>query len=137
MEPRPPTRLVVSSDTTLRLNAAAEWLRAHPSDAEIMVLSPTREAGDDLLRAAALASGARFGLTRLTPDMLAARLAAPVLARNGRAPVTGLSLVAVAARAVHFLLTEGVLSYFGPVAAKPGFPAAARSARQSPPQRAD
>ncbi|HLG17765.1 MAG TPA: PD-(D/E)XK nuclease family protein [Blastocatellia bacterium] len=124
MHPSPQRRLLMSSDAATRLDAAAEWLSAHPRDAEILVLSSTREAGDDLLRTAALASGARFGLTRLTLDMLAARLAAPVLASNGGAPVSGLSLVALAARAVHLLLTEGTLSYFGPVAAKPGFPSA-------------
>ena len=117
-------QIVIACDTAMRLTAAAEWLASYPADAEILILSPTKEAGDEFVRNAALASGARFGLTRFTLNQLASVLAAPVLARAGRAPASGLVLTAVAARAVHLLTAESSLSYFGPVATKPGFPTA-------------
>ena len=115
-------QIVIARDTATRLAAAAEWLASYPADAEILIVSPTREAGDEFARTAARKSGARFGLTRLTLNHLAAILAAPVLARAGLVPASGFALTAVAARAVHLLMAEGALSYFGPVAARPGFP---------------
>src|SRR5207247_1349454 len=52
------------------------------------------------------------------------RLATRTLARDRRAPATGLSLAAVAARTVHLALGEHGLGYFAPVADRPGFPLA-------------
>lgn len=124
MRKPPRATLLISPDSLTRLAAAAEWLNGYAPDAEILVVSPTRESGDEFVRNAALAAGARFGLTRLTLTQLASVLAAPVLARAGRTPATGLVLTAVAARAVHLLLAEGALSYFEPVATRPGFPTA-------------
>jgi ATP-dependent helicase/nuclease subunit B len=115
------TQVVIARDTAARLNAAAEWLNSYPADAEILIVSPTREAGDEFARTAARKAGARFGLTRFTLNHLAASLAAPVLARAGLVPASGFALTAVAARAVHLLLAEHSLSYFEPVAARPGF----------------
>jgi ATP-dependent helicase/nuclease subunit B len=116
--------LIISHDTAARLSSAGEWLSKYAADAEILILSATKEAGDEFVRNAALAAGARFGLTRLTLNQLASVLAAPVLASTGRVPTSGLVLTAVAARAVHLLLAEGALSYFEPVAKRPGFPTA-------------
>ena len=118
------TRIVIARDGAARLAAADDWLASYASDAEILIISPSREAGDEFVRNAARKTGARFGLTRLTLNHLAARYAAPVLARAGLVPVSGFALTAVAARAVHLLLTERALSYFAPVAERPGFPTA-------------
>jgi len=90
----------------------------------VLVLGPSWEACDDLVRAATAATGARFGSVRLTLDRLAVRLATPALARDQRTPATALSLSAVAARAVHLVLGERGLGYFTPVADRPGFPLA-------------
>ena len=90
----------------------------------MLVLGPSWEACDDLVRAATVATGARFGTIRLTLDRLAVRLATRTLARDQRAPATGLSLAAVAARTVHLALGEHGLGYFAPVADRPGFPLA-------------
>jgi len=90
----------------------------------VLVLGPSWEACDDLVRAATVATGARFGTVRLTLDRLAVRLATPALARDHRTPATALSLSAVAARAVHLVLGEHGLGYFTPVADRPGFPLA-------------
>lgn len=117
-------QVIIARDTAARLAAAVEWLSTYPADAEILVLSASQEAGDEFVRQAALKAGARFGLTRMTLERLAVNLAAPILARSGRVPTTSLSLEALTARAVHLLVSEGSLSYFAPVAKRPGFPRA-------------
>ena len=119
--------LIVSSQAATRISAAKKWLASHPSDAEILVLASTAEAGDDLVRDVAKTSGARFGLTRTTLERLASRLAAGVLARERRTPIGGLSLVAITARAAHMLLAEDTFSYFGSAARRPGFAPAVTS----------
>src|SRR5258708_13607653 len=63
-----------------------------------------------------------MGLHRFSLPQLAARLAAPILAAEERAPATYLGSEAVAARATFDALKDGGLSYFGPVARTPGFP---------------
>src|SRR2546428_14698 len=85
---------------------------------------PRGAACDDLGRAAAAGGGARFGAVRLPLDRLAVRLATSALARDRFTPATGLSLAAVAARAVHLVVGERGLGYFTPVADRPGFPLA-------------
>jgi hypothetical protein len=123
-------QIIIARDTATRLTAAAEWLNSYPAGAEILIVSPSREAGDEFVRNAVAATGtsgastARFGLLRLTLDRLAAILAAPTLAGNNRVPTTNLSLEALTARAVHLLVSEERLSYFAPVAKRPGFPRA-------------
>ena len=117
-------RVIISQDTAARLRAAGEWLSRFDPDEQILILSATKEAGDEFVRNAALTTGARFGLTRLTLNQLASILAAPVLARTGRAPASGLVLTAVAARAVYMLTADNALAYFKPVATRPGFPTA-------------
>src|SRR5207249_10644686 len=92
-------RLVGGADAPARLAAAAAWLGARAPAAEVLVVGPSWEACDDLVRAPAAPTGARFGTFRLTLDRLAVRLATPALARDRCAPATGLSLSAVAARA--------------------------------------
>jgi ATP-dependent helicase/nuclease subunit B len=121
MRPSQKSRVIVACDAETRLRAAREWLNAHSRDAEILVLAQTREAGDDFVRVAARAAGARFGLSRTTLERLTSSLAVPILAREGRVPLSGLSLVAISARAVHLLLAGEALSYFAPVGRRPGF----------------
>ena len=95
---------------------------------EALVVAASWEACDDLVRGTLGAAGARFGIVRTTLGRLATQLAAPGLAAEGRAPVTDLGLLAVAASAVHRLHAESALAYFGPVADRPGFtPALART----------
>jgi CRISPR/Cas system-associated exonuclease Cas4 (RecB family) len=117
-------RLVVAPDAATRHEAARAWLAALPADAETLVLAPSWEACDDLGREVALASGARFGTTRLTLDRLAARLAVRALAARGVAPAPGLSIAAVVARVVHALARADGLGRFRDVAGHPGLPGA-------------
>src|SRR5262245_18731428 len=109
--PKPPgPKLLISYDCRTRLESAASWLRAFPPDAEILVICPTREAGDEFSRCCVVGSQeisqARFGLLRVTLGRLAISLATPLLAESGRAPITGLSLEALTARAVHSMLSQ-------------------------------
>lgn len=117
-------RLVTARHAALRLAAGAQWLDGFPKDAEVVLVAPTLEAGDEVVRAAARRSGARFGLQRLTLGRLAGTLAEPVLAATSRVPASGLLLEAVVARVVHRLHAAGSLVHFGPVASFPGFPRA-------------
>jgi hypothetical protein len=121
MRPSQKARVIVACDAETRLRAAREWLSAHPRDAQILVLAPTWEAGDDFVRAASRDAGARFGLMRSTLERLVSNLATPILAREGRAQLSRLSLEAIAARAAHLLSKEGALAYFSPIAWRPGF----------------
>ena len=65
----------------------------------VLIVSASRGAADDLARAVAVARGGAIGLHRFSLAQLAARLAAPVLAARGIAPVTFIGAEAVAARA--------------------------------------
>ena len=89
-----------------------------------LIVSASRGAADEFARQIALARGGAVGLQRFSFAQLAARLAAPVLAARGLAPVTMIGSEAVAARAAFESETGGELSYFGPVARTPGFPRA-------------
>jgi CRISPR/Cas system-associated exonuclease Cas4 (RecB family) len=117
-------RLEVSTDAALRLEIAQEWILARPADSEILVISHSSEAATDLHLRVVDAAGAWFGIKRFTLNALASRLAQHALASLGVAPATNLTFAAVVARAIHLLQSENKLSYFAPVATKPGFPVA-------------
>ncbi len=119
--------LIVSAGASTRLAAARRWLAAIPRDGDALILASHPHAADQLLRTEVAEGDSRFGVVRLTPTRLAARLAAPELARRGAAPVTTLSLTAVVTRAVHGMVTSGSGGRFQNVAARPGFPHAVAS----------
>ena len=118
------TRLVESSSAHLRLEAARAFAREQATRGDVWIVGASRGAADDLARSVAAAAGASIGLHRFSLAQLAARLAAPVLADEDRAPATYLGSEAVAARATFDALRDGELSYFAPVARTPGFPRA-------------
>ncbi len=117
-------RIEVSSDAATRITIARAWIEANPSDAEILVIAHSAEAANEIHLGVIGAKGAWFGIKRLTLNVLASRLAQHALAASGSAPASSLSFTAVVARAIHSLQSEGKLSYFGPVATRPGFPVA-------------
>ena len=122
-------RLVVAPSNRARIEAASDWVASYPADAELLVIAATPEAGDEFVRTTV--GAARFGIARSTLNRLASRLAAPVLVNRGRTPAPGLSFTAVVASAVHTLSSQEKLSYFAPVAKRPGFPiAVARTLRE-------
>jgi ATP-dependent helicase/nuclease subunit B len=117
-------RVVESSATELRLGEAEAFVRDRCARGDVMIVAATRPAADDLARSIARRSKATLGIHRLSLTQLAARLAAPVVAGDGRTPATALASEAVAARAAFEADRDGGLTYFGPVAHTPGFPRA-------------
>ena len=114
--------LRVSNDASLRLQIAQEWIESYPADTEILLVAHSREAADDLLLRVVQSRGAAFGIKRVTLNFVALRLAQRVLAEASTAPATNLTFTAVVARAIHSLQSKRQLTYFAPVATKPGFP---------------
>ncbi len=117
-------RSVISSSARARLDAARRFALDAPSATELLIVSASRGAADDFAREIARTRGATFGLFRFSLTQLAARLAAPRLARARVSPTTSLGVQAVAARALFDARHDGSLSYFAPVAETPGFPRA-------------
>ncbi len=117
-------RIEVSTDGATRVVTAREWVEKRPADTELLVIAHSAEAATDLHLGVVSAKGAWFGIKRFTLNVLAARLAQHSLAEAGSAPASSLSFTAVVARAIHSLQSEGKLSYFEPVATRPGFPVA-------------
>lgn len=118
-------RTVTSASASARLDAARRFVLDASPAAEVLIVSASRGAADDFARdLARVRGGATFGLYRFSLTQLAARLAAPLLARDRVAPTTALGVQAVAARALFDAETGGGLTYFAPVATMPGFPRA-------------
>ena len=116
--------IVVSDSAAARLEAARDFVLAVPPASEVLIVSASRGAADDFARQIARARGATFGLYRFSLTQLAARLAAPRLARGRLAATTALGVQAVSARALFDADRDQTLSYFAPVARTPGFPRA-------------
>jgi ATP-dependent helicase/nuclease subunit B len=120
--------LYASPAASERRARASAFVDALPGGTEVLIVSATRGAADDLARDLARREAATFGLHRFSLAQLAARLAATRLAAAGLAPATSLAAQAIAARAVFDARTAGALEYFAPVAWMPGFaPALART----------
>jgi CRISPR/Cas system-associated exonuclease Cas4 (RecB family) len=117
-------RIAESPSAAVRLNAASRFLLDSPPATEVLIVSASRGAADDFVRERARTRGATFGLYRFSLTQLAARLAAPLLARERLSPTTGLGVQAVAARALFDADADKALTYFAPVAGTPGFPRA-------------
>ncbi len=117
--------VVHSTSAARRIAHAHSWLRDAAARGPVLVVSATRGAADDFVRSMLEPGAGLFGVHRATPGRLAADLAVASMARRGLAPVTGLGMEALAARASERCSQEG-LQYFGPVADYPGFPRALR-----------
>lgn len=117
-------RIVTSASAAARLEAARRFVLDSPPAAEILIVAASRGAADDFARELGRIRGATFGLYRFSLTQLAARLAAPLLARERLSPTTALGVQAVAARALFDADRDRALSYFAPVASMPGFPRA-------------
>ena len=116
--------IVVSDFAAARLEAARHFVLAASPASEFLIVSASRGAADDFARDVARARGATFGMYRFSLTQLAARLAAPLLARRRLLATTALGVQAVSARALFDADRDGTLSYFAPVARMPGFPRA-------------
>lgn len=109
--------LVLARSTRRRCDAVLAWLEERPpGSTEALLVGPHRGAADDLARRG---RSDRLGLHRATALQVAHELAALPLAREGRTPISGLPVEALAARALEEQRRE--LEYFAPVAELPGF----------------
>ena len=120
----PSLRIIEASDAAQRLSQARAWVSARAEGPGVLIVAASRGAADDLARSVAVSSGGAIGLHRFSVAQLAARLAAPVLAARGIAPVSYIGGEAVAARATFEASRDQGLEYFGLVARTPGFPRA-------------
>jgi hypothetical protein len=113
---------IVSPSSAVRLAAARTRLTG--IEPPILIVAASRAAADEFALALAAERGATFGIARAGFTELAARLAIPALARQGRSPSAPLGDEAVAARVTFDAQEDGALEYFEPVAGMPGFPRA-------------
>ena len=114
-------RVLVSTSAAARLREASAWLLGELDEGdEILLLAPTRGAGDDLLRRATAERAGLFGVHRATLLQLACDLATRPMAERRLAPVSALGVEALAARSIARCHEAGELAYFGPVAETPG-----------------
>ena len=117
-------RLLTSASSAVRLEHAEAFLRACAPDQDLLVVSSSRSAADDLARRVAASMPASFGWQRLSVLQLAARLGLPSLSAERRLPGSPLGAEAVAARAIFEAVASGQLGYFAPISHTPGFPRA-------------
>jgi CRISPR/Cas system-associated exonuclease Cas4 (RecB family) len=117
-----PLQILHSVRNDVLLAAAADFLQAHSAEGEVVVVGPTRDAADDLVRSAT--TNALIGVHRITLDYLAAAIAQHELVAREYAPLSALAHEALAARAIQKARQDSKLDYFAPVAAFPGFPRA-------------
>src|SRR5262245_11038088 len=120
-------RVVESPAAVDRIEAATRFLATLSPGAEALVIGASREAADDLVRRVTASVGASFGIHRASLLHLAARLAAPEMARLRIAPTSMLGTEALAARITFEALGTDALRYFEPVARFPGFARAVAS----------
>jgi len=117
-------QIVTSPRVLDRIGAARAWLEALAPGTEAVIVAQVREAADDLVRGLAAEHGALFGIHRMTFNRLIGLVAADALAARRLVPADGLAIEAVAGRTIYRLDRAGELSYFAPVATRPGFPGA-------------
>ena len=120
----PPHReLLVSARGILRQHAAGQWLRNLGHGVEVLIIGPTLDAVDQLVRTTA-AETATFGWHRLTINQLAGRLGGPVVAQSGRVPAPALTKEAAAASVVRTRWRAAGLGRFVAIGDRPGLPRA-------------
>jgi len=116
--------LIQSPHGEVRFRQALSWLSARPSAQPLLVLAPTLDAGNDLLRAATKEKGAVFGWAMESLGSLAVRLSALPLAARGLTLAPPLALEAVCVRVVSELQALGKLGRLAPIGDRPGLPRA-------------
>ena len=113
-------RLVTSPSAETRLGFAASQLKQLRDHPEVLILTPTKGAGDDFVRIHCLAPS-RGGLHRLTLFQLALEIGVLLLAKRGWTPISGVALEAVTARTAHRRNRQAELHYFASVSETVGF----------------
>ena len=98
--------------------SAIEFVARHAETSEVLLVAPTTEAANEVVRRAF--DGALIGVHTITLRNLARVLAESRLCAGGRAEISAVARQAVIAR----VATAARLDYFAPVASAPGFPKA-------------
>jgi ATP-dependent helicase/nuclease subunit B len=117
----PMLRVLKSYAAKERIASALEFVRSLPPGTEIVIISASRDAVDDFVRAFAVPHQATFGLHRFSLVQFAARLAIVKLAAEGIAPGSAVGMEAVAVRSAYEAASQNQLKYFSPVTKFPGF----------------
>jgi hypothetical protein len=128
---QPGRQIFVSPQAVERIAAARATLQELAPGSAALVLAPTQEAADELVRPLALKRGALFAVERLMLNRLIGLLAADYAAENGLAFLSRLGALAVAARAVFRLRNDPLMEQFRGVNTLPGFAAALAAAHQT------
>lgn len=113
-------RLVVSGSAASRLTVAADALSVS-AIADWLVLAPSREQADEVVRRACGGLEAAVGRHRLGVTALATRLALPALARADETPLSPLGFEAVVARAIAGMPPDADGTPFADARRHPGF----------------
>lgn len=108
----------------VRFGSALAWLVAQPTERPLLVLAPSLDAANDLVRAATREKGAVFGWALESMATLAARLTAVPLSRARLTLAPALALEAVCVRVVAELDARRSLGRLTKIADRPGLPAA-------------
>jgi len=99
------------------LRRAAEFVAGLTESDEVLVIGATRQSADEFLRA--LPGDGRFGFHVMSFNQLAASLGARAVGEGNLAPLSQLSMEALASRVVYQARPK--LRYFAPVSSMPGF----------------
>ena len=127
----PARRIVVSPQAATRVAVARAALEELRQGQRLLVLAPTQEAADQLVRTVALQQGALFGVERLMLNRLVGMLASGHAAEKGLAFLSRLGARAVAARTIFRLRDDPRMAPFSTVSTLPGFAAALAAAHQT------
>ncbi|HKE19191.1 MAG TPA: PD-(D/E)XK nuclease family protein [Kofleriaceae bacterium] len=124
----PARELIVAAAAADRLAAADARIAALDRSRPALLVGPTLEAARSAIYRALPGGAVAFGWHAMTLELLARRIAVPVLAGQGLAPVSGAGLQAVVARVLGRLAGDSALGRYQGLADKPGLaPAIART----------
>ena len=113
-------RVVTALAVRDRLNASEEFIETVTGQ-EVLIVSATRMAADELARRFCLKTAGSLGIHRFSLGALAIEIASPRLALSGKSVLDGIAVDALAARAVQECRDRSSLEWFEPVATAPGF----------------
>src|SRR6478735_4904234 len=116
--------LIESPHAEVRFGQALRFLSEQPSARPLLVLAPTLEAGNGLLRAITARRGAVFGWAVESLGTLAVRLSALRLAERGLSLAPPLAQEAVCVRVVSEFAALGRLGRLTQIGDRPGLPSA-------------
>src|SRR5262245_27652437 len=108
---KPSTRRVVTALAGRdQLKAGEEFLQANAGQ-EVLIVSATRTAADELARSFCVKTGGDLGIHRFSTGPLAVEIASQQLALTGKSILAGVAVDALAARAVQECRANSALQW--------------------------